>query len=76
MSDQDSHERLYTFFHQDGPLTLSEHELCNGFMRMREALLGNGHRPPGTPSFHLDDCSGCLALVLGDTSNQDTKDEA
>lgn len=28
----------------------------------QKALYGNGHRPPGTPSFHLDGCSGCAAL--------------
>lgn len=33
-------ELVYTFFHVDGPIRLTETELCNEFMRLREALQG------------------------------------
>lgn len=38
MSDRESYERVYTLFHENGPITLTEHELCNEYMRLREAL--------------------------------------
>jgi hypothetical protein len=39
-----SDEIVYTVFHDDGPIRLTETELCNGYMRMREALqeIANG----------------------------------
>lgn len=34
--DEDD-ERVYTFFHPDGPIRLTETELVNDYMRLREA---------------------------------------
>ena len=36
MSDQEAHEREYIIFDPDGPITLSEHELVNDYMRLRQ----------------------------------------
>jgi len=30
--------------------------------RLQNILRGDGHRPNGTPSFHMDGCPGCAAL--------------
>lgn len=35
MSDDEAHEREYVIFDPDGPITLSEHELVNDYMRLR-----------------------------------------
>lgn len=31
-------EIVYTVFHEDGPIRLTETELCNGYMELRAAL--------------------------------------
>lgn len=52
------------------PPRVSERERAAAVRRLveqlaqaRRALLAGGHRPPGTPSFHMDGCPGCAALA-------------
>jgi hypothetical protein len=47
MSDAEAHKRTYRVFHENGLITLTEHELVNEYMHLREQYEGVETRKGG-----------------------------